>query len=123
MREILSPAVILALNTGELSDERATLRALGFEFKPVTGVYKTVTEDSYVVLLKQTDDLKKLMDLAAQHEQESILFLDERRNAKLVYLKDNSTEPLGRFTKVSEVEAKQHDNYTKDDNSYYVCKL
>ena len=109
MRDIKRPMVIFALNTpdDELRLHQAGLKANNY--KRLQDMYKGIAENSYIVDMAHID---LVIDLAIDHKQESILLLDEDRNAKLVYLADMSEESLGQLVAVSETEALNQLAYT-----------
>ena len=103
--------VVFALNTpnDELRLHQAGLKAN--QYKRLQGMYKGQAEDSYIVDMAHID---LVIDLTIEHKQESILVLDETRQAKLVYLKDMSEESLGQLVEVSETEALNQLAYTNN---------
>ena len=109
MRDIKRPVVIFALNTpnDELRLRKAGLKANNY--KRLQGMYKGIAENSYIVDMAHID---LVIDLAIDHKQESIMVLDEDRNAKLVYLADMREESLGQLIAVSEKEAMNQLAYT-----------
>ena len=103
------------------------LKRDGFSIKEVEGVYQGTTEKSILVILNQrwlAVELATFKNYAAIFNQESILFVDEERNASLIfpYNKENS-EKLGKFIAVSKGIATQMSNYTFDGKDHYVCDL
>ena len=119
MRQLNRPMVIFALNTvnDELRLRQAGLKANNY--KRLQGMYKGIAEDSYIVDMAHID---LVIDLAIEHKQESILLLDEDRNAKLVYLADMSEESLGQLVEVSASEASNQLAYTynPETKQYWV---
>ena len=101
---------------------RQDIEKLGYCFKNVTGFYKGAKEQSIYTELP-SDDIGELFRLAEKLEQESILFVDCFRNAKLIYT-DGTTKDIGTFKQVSRDEAQQHDSFTFDHlcNGYYICE-
>ena len=70
--------------------------------KPIElkGYYKGLVEKSILVL--DSPELRKIvLNLATYFDQESILLLDQDRNAALLFLGDNSQQEIGRFIPVS----------------------
>ena len=98
-----------------------------FSIKEVEGVYKGTVEKSIIVILNKrwlAVELATFKNYAAIFNQESILFVDEERNASLIfpYNKENS-EKLGKFIAVSKGIAIQMSNYTFDGQDHYICDL
>jgi len=103
------------------------LKGEGFSIKEVEGVYKGTVEKSILVVLNQrwlAVGLATFKNYASIFDQESILFVDEERNASLIfpYNKENS-EKLGKFIAVTKGIATQMSNYTFDGKDHYVCDL
>jgi len=77
-----------------------------FSIKEVEGVYHGTSEKSILVILNKKwlfTDLGYLKNYAAIFDQESILFVDEDRNATLIFMKQPwLEEKLGKFIAVPE---------------------
>jgi hypothetical protein len=124
MKELLPEIVILALNTDTVPKELSFLQAHGFSPIHVQGVYKGTSEDSYLVPIKGTEELERLKVIALQHGQESILYADEARVAKLLYLTTGEQVPLGTLQPIGEIEALNSLSYTyvPETNTYWGTK-
>jgi len=118
------PMMILALNLKNKEIETDALLDAGLVFKDLTGSYKGVQERSYLVLTHTDTAFNAALKLAQKTEQESVLILDEDRNAKLMYLNDMHQIEIGKLTPVSQDEALKQDAWTfsHDLNQYYICK-
>lgn len=86
----LKPFVIIALNTGlGVAHEMSIIKhALGRQHayvKPARGYYGGECESSYLVRLDKSEDREALLELAKDYEQESILYVDNERQAALLY--------------------------------------
>ena len=119
--------VILALNKQTIAiDKQTLLSTLETKlFKHVLGRYKhdngeTIQENSYIVELKETR-VNAIIKLAKQNNQESILYIDNKDNSFLVYCETGKRIALGKYTRVTEEQAKQAEAYTLDDNQYSIC--
>ena len=114
-----TPVVIFALNLIEPSQERLLLEAKDIKYIPCLGSYRGQQENSYVINYKYFD---KIAPLLYSCNQESVMILDNQRNASLVYLKDKKVEYLGRWFEVSEKMAKAEDAWTQDlnTNRFYI---
>ena len=103
--------------------ERDLLKS-GFEFKKVKGVYKGVSEDSFLVSVVDTPlEEAALKILARDFNQESILYVDGNRNATLIFVDfNNESKQLlkGKFQAVPDHVAKQLENTTFDGKDYYA---
>lgn len=130
------PFVILALNM-DYNDrikglESETVAALGRVYKPVSGAYKGQIKQSYLVDLSldagvnaeriDNNALSKVLSLAAEYDQESILLVDKTRVAYLVYIKGDRMVKLGKFTAVPKHEALASEAWTESGGRYYVYK-
>lgn len=124
MRDTLKPLVIMALNTDTATKELALIQSHGFAAKPVQGVYKGIAENSYVIECPDYEALQRLRVLAKQHNQESILQLDESRLATLYYVESDKVEYLGKFQVTARDKALAKNSYTFDPDTrqYYVVE-
>ena len=87
------------------------------QFKVVQGMYKGQAETSYVV---DADFKHIVFKLAYEYNQESILYIDETREASLIHLDHTCVpkrEKLGKFKAVQNV--KGYDAYTVDPTTGY----
>ena len=112
------PIYIFALNTNDPMEHHILLDA-GLsrnQFKIVQGMYNGKSETSYVV----DEDFSHIVtSLAIEYKQESILYVDEIRDATLIF-RDNKRVPLGKFKAVHHTEVKGLSNYTIDPTTGYV---
>jgi hypothetical protein len=88
---------------------------------PCIGSYNGETEDSYIVPMSEHG---KVMELAREYNQESVLIRYADGECYLYFLDDGSMVELGKLVPVSEGEAKESDSYTyrPDLGTYYVTK-
>lgn len=103
--------ILLSAERSELSTElnqhntnalRYSLSTLGLYFESVKGMYKGVSEESFMVFgVTSNLMLNRIMGLANLFNQESILTVGLNRDANLVYLEDGRKEHLGAFDQVS----------------------
>lgn len=104
-------------NTMELKEH---LESQGFYHKRAMGMYKGTPENSFVVLVNNSNQLGRLKNLAFKvFDQESILYRDANNYATLVY-SNNKIEGLGKFKAISKDKAMTLDAYTKMDDYYYA---
>ena len=124
-----TPVVLLGGNMGTLdasSEIRQSLNALHWKFKEVQGVYKGDSEVCFVIPVTQDVQLRALKALAKHFKQESILWLDADRNAKLIDLKNNTDLLLGRLESFTQAQFNMlndslKENYTFDGSYYYIA--
>lgn len=103
---------------------RNDLRSRNIGFKEVSGAYThddgtQVSEKSFIVLAKYENEV---LELAKKYEQESVLFVDSKSNASLIYTDgSNRFEKLGKFQKVNSLDGLMAWTYDKEtDTSYSV---
>lgn len=102
------------------------LKRDGFSIKEVEGVYQGTVEKSIIVILNKrwlAVELATFKNYALIFDQESILFVDEERNASLIFPQGGVSEKLGKFIAVTKGIATQMSNYTFDGKDHYVCDL
>lgn len=140
--ETNKPCYIMAFNEKKKEGDREAIQQyLGLEtgeYKELLGKYTmagsdcdlTVSEYSYLF----TEDMvtfEQVMNVAKEFEQESVLFLDNQRNAYLLYLSQEDKYPspmcgeyLGRFIEVSKEIAEDKPAFTFDPttNKYYIVR-
>lgn len=120
-----TPVAIISVNSDSefpQGEHSFVNRMLGCKTKQVRGVYAGEEELSYVVPLDKCP-LPKVIELAEIRNQESILLLDEYRNAELLFLEDYERVKLGKWSKVPRAVALNSPAYTADlsTGSYYIC--
>lgn len=127
-----TPVVILALNLESKSSELAAIKSLGLDsvfIAQVNGAYKGQTERAYMFDVGRSGEyagelnisaLQSCLNAAAAYGQESILLLDYRRNAQLIFT-DGSTRGLGQWRRICPVEALTLDAYTELGGHYYAA--
>ena len=90
------------------------------------GCYEGHKEQAFMVFLT-TDDyenlpkIARLKQLAKHFDQDSILVIDQNRQATLTYLKNLHQVDLGTFERITELDAQTMD-YTKLVLDYYGCR-
>ena len=89
-------------------------------FKKVLGSYKGIVEDSYCAIIDDDTKLDVIFSIAAKHNQESILVVDEYRKAYLHDVLTGDVKALGDFKAVDALTAKELDNWTLDGTQYYA---
>ena len=98
-----------------------TLGEMGFGFKHVQGMYKGSREASFLVVIHGPDELSAILNLGFDFGQESILYADQDRNAKLIYCDGHDTEPLGVLQRVESVEGLDAWTHDPGDDSDWAC--
>ena len=123
------PIVILALNKDTISDDYIEIAEVLdlYKIKRLKGKYTHddgtgIIENSYIIPLLHVT-VSDCIRLARDNKQESILYIDNQREAWLYYCNDGIWSHLGSFTRVSKDYALKQDNYTLDNssNNYYCC--
>jgi len=126
------PAYIISASHVEDSqkqnDEATSLLELGLTrhkipHKPVRGHYLGADEDSFLCVPRNDDDERLLLSFARIYCQESVLYLDEDRNATLFFTVGNDRINLGKFRETSRLNAAESEGWTFDPstNTYYIC--
>jgi len=126
---IMSQVIILSAEKSDLpsyenekrtSNLRKCLEDCNFYFSEAQGFYKGSIETSFVVIVRDSVELEALKSFAfLNFKQESILHQDSNGLSWLIY-SDGKEEKLGKLKKVSEVDAKNKNNYTKLNGQYYA---
>jgi len=85
----------------------------GYRYKLVSGRYNGEDEASFLLPnISEADALS----IATLFNQESILVVDENREARLVFTNDSEPTSLGWFTR-----GESKDNFTLDGDIKYIC--
>lgn len=124
MRESYKPFVILATADTRYTGPKEVAESLqavhGGNWRPVEGCYKGEREPSYLVTLDDSVTLAHCVAIASANHQESILLVDEQRQAHLHYIDSGKVEHLGAFVECQPAQA--GDAYTIADGRYYHCR-
>jgi hypothetical protein len=95
------------------------IQDLGIPFKLAIGSYKGQLENSFVIIVKDNDEIETLKDFAFKNfNQESILHKDANGLASLVF-ENNQTERLGKLAQVNENSLDKDGSYTFMNGKYY----
>jgi len=122
---------------------RQELEKASIRYTRATGVYRTSEEQAFIAAFSNYDRLQDgldlIIDIAADAEQESILYSDNERNTYLVYINKEAIEEerwykgyidvetsvkyeyLGKLKSVSEAYAKTLTAYTKVGKRYFAA--
>lgn len=121
----LAPLYIVALNTGSQADDLRLLRSVGIEHEGLArGSYKGQEEDSYIL---SAENFLKIRPKLAERDQESVLFLDNQRNAYLYVVEDGyKAGPnqvwIGEWVEVPETVAVRHEAWTRTQGRYFIAR-
>lgn len=122
--------IILALNRNTIEADRDIIEQWGFHIlREFTGMYKGVTEDSYLIPCYDLIDCLKAYDMAREYEQESVLYLSRESirvnmRASIVMLNDATAQPVtGIFRNVG-MHTPNKDAWTLDKelHEYYTIE-
>ena len=98
------------------------IKDLEMPFKSVLGCYKGKRESSFMVVIKNIDEIETLKSFAfLNFNQESILYQDSNGLCYLEY-RDGTCERIGKFEEVKASECENFDAYTKVDDKVYIIK-
>ncbi len=115
------------------TDERKVLKnAIGSNPHQMLGSYKGEIETSYITFFP-TDEvtfnhaISKAKHIGRLYSQESLLVVDQYRNAKLVFCDNVDLKedvPLGKWVECNKETAKLQDSwsYFPLKDSYYICR-
>jgi hypothetical protein len=127
MKTIFLSAELSTLDSAE-NVRRSTilsghLAMKGYNFKPLTGVYKGTKERSFAVEVN-SKELIDLLAVAKSFNQESILIVDEKNVANLVFIETKKKMKIGKFKLTSRELAEKQENYSFDPSTgrYYVVQ-
>lgn len=109
--------------TAELID---CLETYGIGFKTVRGCYKGSIETSFYCVLKDDSDLKTVLGLAADFEQETVLIREPETDLCSLWEPETGEplETIGEWTETTKTGAELADGYTYDIETgiYYIIK-
>lgn len=98
---------------------KSALDSRGIEYKSAQGCYKGQTEPAIVVI--DTENTREVaQNFARLFKQESLLFVDANRAARLETPDGELLETLGRLRAVPEHVAKGRDAWTRVDDQFYI---
>jgi hypothetical protein len=124
MRVEFKPQLFILAANGQEDKLIQLLKGDNIAFKEVQGMYKGVTERSFVVLDPGLDLEPAIRSLARMFNQESYLRVDPSRKSYLIYLESTKVEYIGSFDAADKHVTKNVDAYTYDPefNQYYVVR-
>jgi hypothetical protein len=131
MREWKFPFVILSAEMAGCADyhnrERTdslqdVLMNNGMHFRIVGGSYGGREEVSFIVVLRDAEDLDRVCSLAKYWGQESVLHVDATRHAELIFPDLGRRESVGAFVERDEATARRHGAWTYVAGRFYVCE-
>jgi hypothetical protein len=134
--KLYNPALIFSVCQGidpdndvkAIIETENKLKDLKIPYKLVNGCVNGGREVSFYCEHRDIADYLDILDIAREFNQESVLELDKRRNAELLFLKNNipgqQLKQLGVFKQVPENIAKDSGDYTHDpeNDGYYICE-
>ena len=95
----------------------------GLSYQKVRGCYEGREEAAFMVLATGPDVEHYLSVLGHKLGQDSLLYLDNERQAHLVLRKTGARVPIGKWTEVSQHEARESHAWTRTaDGRYWVVK-
>ena len=125
---ILKPAIVFSawradkpvqVNRDSVAYVKSALDSRGIEYKSAQGCYKGQTEPAIVVI--DTDSTRATVQgFARLFEQESLLYVDANRAARLESPDGELIASLGRLRAVPEHVAKGRDAWTRVDDQFYI---
>jgi len=127
MKTIFLSAELSTLDSAENARRSAILSGhlamKGYNFRQLLGVYKGTKERSFAVEVtpKEVNDL---LTVAKSFTQESVLIVDEKNYASLLYIATKAKQKVGKFKIASKEVAEKLENYSFDESTgkYFVVQ-
>jgi len=123
--------IILSAELSDLSNEEnksrtltldSWLRDLGLNFTQVQGCYKGSSEESFLVVIRESDCIETLKGFAfKQFNQDSVLYQDTSGLCYLEY-ENGISNKIGRFEQVNPNYIKTLDAYTVINDKVFTIK-
>ena len=119
MRPINKKAVIISAELTKCTDKtnkhntdilETLIVKHGLSYKHLVGSYKGIREASFLV--EYDTQLPLILDWAEKLEQESVLLLDEDRNAQLFDFKDQQGVIIGKLQAITSKQAIKLENFS-----------
>lgn len=100
------------------------LNIFNIPFKEVVGMYKykdgsIERENSFLV---DASHEHRIFELAKNFNQESVLFVDRKRRAFLIYTEDLKTESIGYFKQVDSIKNIEAATFDPISETWWACK-
>lgn len=125
---IFKPVIVFSAWRAHVSDDvnrhsvayvKSALDARGIAYQSAQGCYKGQTEPAIVVI--DTENTREVaQNFARLFKQESLLFVDANRAARLESPDGELLADLGRLRAVPEHVAKGRDAWTRVDDQFYI---
>lgn len=127
MKTIFLSAELSTLDSAENVRRTAILAGhlavKGYAFRQLQGVYKGSKERSFAVEVSPKE-VQSILDLAKSFTQESVLIVDEKNAASLLFIETKVKSKLGKFKIASKEVAEKMENYSYDSSTgkYFVVQ-
>lgn len=124
MRQLLPAFAVFSLNCELPEEEEFYLNEYGIKAKELTGSYKGKVQTSYLVVIDNNKTFKTIVELAKKHNQESVLYINQEREASLIPIDcEKPQEYIGRWKKhYGPIDNLDAWTYDPAEENYYVCK-
>lgn len=120
MHVVLSACLPEAGNKTRTDEMESRLIHEGYAYDKAEGCYKGAVEDSFVVQVTSFPDVLELMRMSQDFQQESVLLVDARNKAYVLYNHTSRMDYLGALTESNWKPTTEHvDAYTKVGDVYY----
>lgn len=115
------PVCSVAENAARTRNLSVWLESAGISASPACGMYAGVAEASFICACPRDAELAVILEIADYFQQESVLVIDETRDARLVYLDGRPDVELGRMREVSRERAEAAGAYTRVGDVYFLA--
>lgn len=119
------PFYIVSAPADELTELANDLDRLELDFAPCSGSYKGELEKSFIVFDSdphRLDTCELVVDVAESFGQESVLIVNAKQNAKLLYVASGASVLVGKFTEVPLADAVNREAWTLFNDKYYITR-
>jgi hypothetical protein len=123
-----TPFVIISAKGAKNKDDTdlyGLLDRIGFNPNRVTGAYKGISEQKYLVYVPALHidrHLKELIRIGQEFNQEALLFVDNERSAELIFTDGGAPYKLGHWKEIGADIPIEQDSYTEYNGKYYICE-
>ena len=117
----ISGVIIFSVKDSDIESVRTYLALNKIKYRDVLGTYNGVKEQS----IKVADRFETVvLSIAAQYNQECILYVDRKGSAYLRYMKDLSIKQLGSLVQISPLAARSLDcTFDYETETYWTTTL
>src|SRR3990167_7433130 len=93
-----------------------------YNFVETSGAFEKTLEKGFGISIKDENELKAILGIAKQFQQDSILRVNGNKSASFIEAKSGKDSPSGIFAEVSEKEAREAVGFTQIRDKFYTVK-